>query len=224
MREELANLVHPILTTGLRLKARLERGEAPALDAEQAALVGLLHSDNEATHWPDFGGDRHNDRPVSRSEAAPVETFLGVRYALVCWVDEMFVLDSPWSERWNEHKLEVQLYGSNDRAWKFWDQARVAAGRPTADALEVFFLCVMLGFSGELSEDPNRLGQWIAATRQQLSQARAREWPTPPAREPVTRVPPLTGRSKLRTMLLVAAASLLALVPAVAFALARRMS
>ncbi len=217
MREELANLVHPVLTAGLGLKERLDRGELPALEAEQAALTGLLLSDRDAARWPDFGGD-HGD------ETAGGEVFLGVRYALVCWLDELFVLDSPWSERWNEHKLEVQLYASNERAWKFWDQARLAAGRPTADALEVFFLCVMLGFSGELGEEPERLREWITATRQQLSQARAREWPTPPAREPVTRVPPLTGRARLRTMLLVAAATLLALVPVVAFVLARQLS
>jgi type VI secretion system protein ImpK len=220
MREELANLVHPVLTTGLGLKARLERGEAPALEAEQAALSGLLLGDREAARWPDFGGDRVDER--SASEGLPA--FLGVRYALVCWLDEMFVLDSPWSDRWNEHKLEVQLYASNDRAWKFWDQARLAAARPTADALEAFFLCVMLGFSGELGEDPPRLAEWIAATRQQLSQARARDWPTPPAREPVTRVPPLTGRARLRNMLFVAAAALLALVPVVAFVLAKQLS
>jgi type VI protein secretion system component VasF len=90
------------------------------------------------------------------------------------------------------------------------------------DALEAFFLCVMLGFSGELTEDAYRLAEWLAQTRQQLSQARAREWPTPPAREPVTRVPPLTGRARLRNMLLVAAATLLALVPAVAYVVGSR--
>jgi type IV/VI secretion system ImpK/VasF family protein len=217
MREELARLVHPVLAAGLGLKERLERGEAPALEAEQAALTGLLLSDRDAARLPDFGGDRPDDQ-------GSVAAFLGVRYALACWLDEMFVLGSPWAERWNEHKLEVQLYASNERAWKFWDQARLAAGRPTADTLEAFFLCVMLGFSGELGEEPERLREWIATTRQHLSQARAREWPTPPAREPVTRVPPLTGRARLRTMLLVAAATLLALVPLVAFVLARQLS
>jgi type VI secretion system protein ImpK len=223
MREELANLVHPVLSAGLRLKARLERGESPSLEAEQAALVGLLHSASGGGASAEFNGDRRDERIGFGIDNAN-QPFLGVRYALVCWLDELFVLDSPWSGPWNEHKLEVQLYESNDRAWRFWDQARLAASRPTVDALEVYFLCVMLGFSGELGEDSNRLVEWLATTRQQLSQARAREWPTPPAREPVTRVPPLTGRRRLRNMLLVAVAVLLALVPAVAFVLARQMS
>ncbi len=221
MREELANLVHPVLAAGLALKARLERGEAPGLQDEQAALAGLLHGDEEALRCPDFGGERPDERARGfGSEAPPTIPFLGVRYALVCWLDELFILDSPWSERWNEHKLEVQLYGSNDRAWKFWDQARLAAGRPTADALEGFFQCVMLGFSGEM--DGAGLAEWIARTRQQLGQARRREWATPPAIEPVTRVPPLTGRASLRNMLLVAGVTLLALVPVVAFLVASR--
>lgn len=221
MRDELAKLVHPVLSYGLQLKDRLERGESPRLEAEQSALIGLLRDEREARQVPDFGGDEN--LPPAMSEVAARPAFLGVRYALACWLDEIFILDSPWAERWNEYKLEVRLYGSNERAWKFWDQAHLAGGRSTVDALEAFYLCVMLGFSGELGEDAYGLTQWILAARQQLGQARARQWPVPPAREPVTRVPFLDGRRSLRTMLLVSAAAVMALIPAVALVLARRM-
>jgi type VI secretion system protein ImpK len=223
MREEIANLVHPVFTRGLRLKERLHRGEALSFEAEQAALVGLLLADQEARRWPTFGGADDDTGPGAADTTRHHGPFLGARYALVCWLDEIFILDSPWSERWNEHKLEVRLYGSNDRAWKFWDQAQLAAARTDLDALEIWFSCVMLGFTGELIEDPARLAAWISATRQQWLRARAGEWRAPPGIEPPTRVPPLTGRDRLRRMLLVASAALLAVIPAVAIVLALRM-
>jgi len=47
MKEEIAKLVHPVITRGLRLKERLERGQAATLETEQAALTGLLLSEHE---------------------------------------------------------------------------------------------------------------------------------------------------------------------------------
>lgn len=206
MHAALAKHVHPVLARGLDLLDRLERGESPALDEEQAALVGLLGT----AGLPDFDGE-------------PGRNFLGARYALVCWLDELFIVDSPWSGPWNEQKLEARLYDSNDRAWRFWEQAQVAAARPTRDVLEVFFLCVLLGFSGERIDDPASLSGWVAATRLQLSQARDVAWQAPPGIEPTTFVPRLEGRGRLRTLLLVACAVVLAVVPAVALLLARRL-
>jgi type VI secretion system protein ImpK len=226
MREEIANRVLPIFDAGLRLQERLDRGESPSLEAEQVSLLGLLLGEGHAPTRSDadFDGDAAGDATRTDAEnGRPGESFLGARYAVVCWLDEVFVLDSPWSERWNEHKLEVRLYATNDRAWRFWDQARLAAARPGVDALEVFYLCVMLGFSGELSDNPARLSDWITATREQLVRARAREWRLPPELEPVTCVPPLRGRRALQRMLLAVSATLLVVIPVVAFYLAYRI-
>ncbi len=228
MREEIASWVHPILAAGLRLHDRLSRGEDPPFDAEQATLVGLLLGEGSRPAMtralPDIEGDPAGESLRGDAETGrPAEAFLGARYAVVCWLDELFVLDSPWSGRWNEQKLEVRLYATNDRAWRFWDQARLAASRTGADALEVFFLCVMLGFSGEYRDDPPRLAAWAASTREQLARSRARDWRPPPEQEPVTRVPPLRGRLALRRMLLAVSAALLAVTTAVAFFLARRL-
>src|SRR4051812_34464911 len=132
MREEIANIVHPVLARGLGLRDRLLRGVEPAFEEEQATLLSLLLTESEARRWPDYGGDATGTAP-----------FLGARYALACWLDEIIILDTSWSQRWNEHKMEVRLYATNDRAWKFWDQARLAAGRTGADALEAYFHCVM---------------------------------------------------------------------------------
>src|SRR5262245_16134464 len=225
MRRELANLVHPVLAQGLNLRERLLRGEEPAFEAEQAALLGLLLGEREARRWPEYGGEDFTAVQPAASEVAVASgPFLGARYALVCWLDELFILDTPWSQRWNENKLEMRLYATNDRAWRFWDQAKLAAERQGVDALGAYFLCVMLGFTGDHGDDSGQLVNWIAATREQLRRSQQGQWRAPPGMEPGTNVPPLRGRGALKRMLLLASAVLLAVVPIVALFLARRLT
>jgi type VI secretion system protein ImpK len=201
MREEMAGLVYPVFRHGLRTLDRLRAGDKLDLAKEQADLKGLLKTATEARRWPDYGGDG--------------ERFLGVRYALACWLDEVFILYSPWGEAWNEAKLETALYGTTERAFRFWEQAHQAESRGEADALEAFYLCVMLGFRGEYRDDPRRLADWREAVEAQFGRSGPRDWPGPPELPPTTNVPPLTARAGLRR-LAVAAAVVLAVVVVVA--------
>jgi type VI secretion system protein ImpK len=215
MQEVLADLVHPILHYGLALKERLERGAAPSLDLEQATLKRMLQTELEAAQYPEYGGETRGqgfDTAVEGRSAGGVDMFLGARYALTCWLDELFIVHSPWSTAWNERKLEVALYGSNDRAWRFWEQARLAETRPTTDALEVYFLCVMLGFRGELGEESERLRAWCKAVQGRLTHM-GEEWPHPPELDPPTDVPPLHGRDSFRHALYWTCVLLLLLIP-----------
>ena len=198
----------------MRLKERLDRGEAPLLDVEQAALKGLLQSEMEARRWVSYGGDERADDqgPDGRRGA-----FLGIRYALVCWLDELFTLGSAWEAQWNERKLEADLYGTNDRAWKFWEQARLADTGTDSDPLEAMYLCVMLGFAGELRNRPDQLRSWAVAAQARLAKELGREWAYPAELDPPTRVPPLHGRERLQRMVLVSGIALLLLIPLVAF-------
>ncbi|QDU62428.1 hypothetical protein Pan216_32950 [Planctomycetes bacterium Pan216] len=222
MRTELGDLVNPIINRGLSLKRRLDRGESPDLETEHAVLKGLLLSEIESKRWIDFGGDASATTFSSGESIAEVsrpgpEQFLGVRYALVCWLDEMFILDSPWGSSWNERKLEASLYGTNDRAWRFWEQARLAESRPGTDALECYFLCVVLGFRGELREHPDRLRSWISAGRARIAKSQRRTWAAPPEIDPPTNVPPLRARDRLQRMVVIAGATLLLVIPIVTF-------
>ncbi|MFQ3650673.1 MAG: DotU family type IV/VI secretion system protein [Gemmataceae bacterium] len=205
MTPALAQVVHPILLYGLELFRRLQRGENPSIEEEQARLVGMLAEQPV----PEFNADRQGG-------------FLGVRYALVCWLDELFILESPWASLWNENKLEARLFGTNERAFRFWEQAQLAASRPTPDALEVFFLAVLLGFSGDRAEEPALLNGWIASTRLQLQQKRETVWAAPPGLEPQTFVPLLRGRASLRTALMVSLLVILALIPAAVLLMLRQ--
>src|SRR5438105_1003176 len=111
MREEIGNLVHKIISAGLDLKDRLDHGEQPDLEKEQAKLKGLL-GDAEGRRHVEFAGETVPDnsllggRSSASSGRSASDYFLGIRYALVCWLDEIFIVDSPWSREWTEESLE----------------------------------------------------------------------------------------------------------------------
>jgi type VI secretion system protein ImpK len=218
MHEEAAALVHPILVRGLELKGRLERGESPAFATEQAILEDLLTSGLAGRNRPPASEDEE-PRTIGLKGAVrrSAERLVTIRYALACWLDELFILESPWETRWNERKLEVALNGTNDRAWRFWELARRPETRLDRDVLETFFLCVMLGFRGDLRERPAELQDWVATARAQLTKLEGLEWTPPPERTPATRVPPLGGGERLRRMVLAGGLVILVLTPVVAF-------
>jgi len=208
MQDDLANLVFPVLTYGVELRERLLQGARPQLATEQATLKRLLGSE-AGRRQQDFAGDAQSH---SRS-GGKAGDFLGVRYALTCWLDELFVLDSPWEVEWAERTLEAALYRSNDRDWMFWEQARRTEGRPGSDALEGYFLCVMLGFRGQLRGQTANLHEWVNAAKVQLGKKQRRQPPKLPSQsDPTTNVPPLRGREQLQQMSRVASLALVLLV------------
>lgn len=225
MQPALADVVHTVLLRGLDLKKRLEEGPNPSLDVEQAILKDLLLAESETARVPEYGTDRERprgnlDRTRDASTPAGQTDFLGVRYALVCWLDELFTRgDSDWSADWNEQKLEVELYGSNDRSWRFWQQAQLAQSRATDDALEVFYLCVMLGFRGDLRNHDEQLRRWAGSARHSLGQISEIQWPYASQLNVPIPAKPLRGRRRLRRMVMVACLTLVAVVPSIAFLL-----
>lgn len=218
MRDDIANLVNPVITYGLRLKERLERGENLDFYNEQAALKGLLMGEMEARRIPDFGGEGADSLSVSRAGGRRnPDQFLGIRYILTCWLDEIFICDSSWEAQWNERKIEEALYGTNDRAWTYWEQASLAEARPGCDALEVMYLCVMLGFRGDLRDKPDKLKAWADAAGKRIAREQGKEWPVPPEIDPPVNVPPLRGRERLHRMVLTVAVFTFGLVPIITF-------
>ena len=125
--------------------------------------------------------------PADRRKRAAPPDAVGHRYSQLQIAD------------WNESKLEVRLYDGNDRAWRFWEQAKLAEARAERDALEGFYLCVMLGFRGEQIDKPRAVQDWRAGVERQLGQGKAAKWdwdvglPAPPPD-----VPPLKARERLR--------------------------
>jgi type VI secretion system protein ImpK len=199
MQDETAAFVHTVIRNGIALKNRLARGETPSLATEQAALERLLTRESDARRYADLS------------------TEMEIRYALVCWLDEIFVLDPTWGPLWNEHKLEATMFETNDRAWKFWEKARRAAARSDTDVLEVYYLCVMMGFRGDLLEFPDKLKSWSEVTRAQIEKGQGEAWVSPPELDAPSKVPPLRGLERLQKMVVRGLVLMLLLIPLAAF-------
>lgn len=213
MNPLISRQMHMVFGRGLDLKERLERGERPQFDLEHAELRKLLWGDGQLASDPDYagalggGGSARASQMFNRDNA-----FLGARYALACWLDEIFIGDSPWSQQWTERTMEVELvgYGANERAYRFWRQAKMAAARPGTDALEVYLWCVMLGFRGEPEGEGVKILEWADRTRGHLTQTRNQSFPHGAGAAIKTDVPILTGRRQFTRMARVGAVALAA--------------
>lgn len=210
MHDKIVRRMHEVFGYGLDLKERLERGESPGFETEHARLLSMLLAGGELDFDPAYRGDIASPAGRANMTRDLSNLFLGVQYALTCWLDEVFMLDAPawWSQQWEADSLEVRLYGgSQERAWRFWDQARKAEGpRGSPEALEAFLWCVMLGFKGapETLNPPVNPPVWVDNVRKRVLSARSAEFPAPAQKEAPLRVPALRGPEKLVTMLRVA--------------------
>ncbi len=214
MRDQIADLVYPVVSHGLRLKERINRGERPNIMTEQAALKGLLGSATQTAPWGTDGAPVN----MSMTGAGRGGSFLGIRYALTCWLDEIFV-DSPWQAEWNEQKLEQALYQSNLRYEKFWEQARFAEAMPGSDAHEAFLLCVLFGFRGKLGEDSRALNDWVETARMRIGKTQNAGAPTVPEGQMEPNVPVLPWVDRYQQMIKICSVGLLCLIPVFAFLL-----
>jgi type VI secretion system protein ImpK len=214
MNDKLAAIVYPVLRAGLSLKDDVLRGvpgnalPEAKLRVRRDEIRGMLKTANEALRDPDYGGDG--------------QVFNGARYALTVWLDEMFVKDVPvgsvCQEFWTRSLLETALYNMAEGGHAFWEQAEMAERLGHTDALEVYYLCVLLGFRGDRRGQADLVRQWRQEVEAQLNVSN-KQWPEEPmsivpgANEP----PPLGARGRLQSAilrLLLAFAVLLAVVVA----------
>ncbi|QDU58364.1 DotU family type IV/VI secretion system protein [Aeoliella mucimassa] len=144
---------------------------------------------------------------------------LGPRYALACWLDEIFVQDSPWSSQWNENKLESRLYGVNDRAWEFWRLAKVAESRGDEELLRTLYVCVALGFRGQLRNDPESLESWMERTKVRITRGGRSSRSMDVFDTPMSTPPLLTGEREFRRASTAAMVATLASAPVITYAL-----
>ncbi len=135
MTPKFAKAVDPIFMHVLRLLDRIEKSESPDAEEERLRIRSLIDQAEALLG------------PGSEWELA--------KYALVSWIDEMLV-DAPWDSRewWKNNVLEQQLFSSRKRHQQFFIAAQQASELIGKDALEVFYVCVILGFRG-LYHDPS---------------------------------------------------------------------
>ena len=137
MTPKFAQAVDPVFLYAFDLLDRIGRGERIAPEQERLKLHGHLDVMESAIE--------------TKADAELA------RYAVTCWIDEMLCLDAEWPNRdwWQSNTLEWERFNTMDRHERFYLRAQEAAGLRQKDALEVFYVCVVLGFRG-LYRDPTR--------------------------------------------------------------------
>jgi len=129
MTPKFAQAVDPIFIEVLDLLDRISRDKSPSPQEARLRIVAMF------------------DQAQAMVGARPDWTL--ARYALAAWIDEMLV-DAPWDGRewWSNNVLEVELFSTRLCYEQFFVQASQATMLDRRDALEVFYVCVVLGFRG----------------------------------------------------------------------------
>ena len=137
MTPEFAKAVDPVFLHVLGLLERI---------GPRRASIARTRSGCASAAWL----DQAEGRLGARSRLADL-----AKYALVSWIDEVLI-EAPWegrelvegTTRWSR-----ECFNTQDRSEQFYLKAKEASGLPQKDALEVFYVCVVLGFRG-LYRDP----------------------------------------------------------------------
>lgn len=197
MTPEFAQPVNRIFDAVLDLVDRIERREHPDLNEEKKLIrMDLDALTGAASSQP---GQRREDFELARR-------------ALLYWVDE--VLTAADAE-WKDITLEFDYFAEKNRAWRFYEYGERAARSSSSDVIEVWYLCLVLGFEGDIGEAfREHLHQPLPGGVSTSGEAR-HAWANELARlirkpslpeltgEPLSGgVEPLTGATWLQTMLM----------------------
>lgn len=128
-----------------------------------------------------------------RAEGIPDSDLAEARYALVAFIDEQ-ILKSTWPGRgeWMGQPLQLVLYGEYAAGENFFHRLRALLQQATpAPALEIYQLCLLLGFRGAygVSADPRALSGFSEAVRPRLAQLYPTSAKLSPRAEPPDRLP-----------------------------------
>ncbi len=186
MHPEFAAATLPLLRRIIELVDRAQRGATQSAEIERAALRRVF------------------DTAESRLRGPRSDEWRLTSFALAALVDEMLIVDVEWAGRswWENHALEVDLFGSRHRATAYFSNAEIAASLPVSDVIHIYVLGVLMGFRGILRDQPDRLEAWLRTNAHFVRPGEDR--PTLPVQVvPLAGAPPLYGSQRLLTHLLV---------------------
>ncbi len=199
MEPQFATAVDPVFLGAIELQQQARSGAARTPQEERSEMQGL----------------------ISRAENALIrsEEWELAKYALVHWIDTQ-MSETPWEGQqwWQEHSLEREHFYEGASQAEFFVRARHAGELSKKNALEVFYVCVVMGFRGiyadpsgeHLAADrglPESLDAWAQETAQQLHLGMGRP-PIHGQPRPLDGAPPLNGKSRFLVASTVAAISL----------------
>ncbi|MEJ7712175.1 MAG: DotU family type IV/VI secretion system protein [Pyrinomonadaceae bacterium] len=82
----------------------------------------------------------------------PISKFSLQSLALAAFVDEtMLVADFPLRDEWEKYPLQLEYFGEHLAGIKYFDRLEelLKNTEANADALEVYYLCLLLGYKGK---------------------------------------------------------------------------
>ncbi|MBM4010419.1 MAG: DotU family type IV/VI secretion system protein [Planctomycetes bacterium] len=195
MKPEFIVAVVPLIQEVLALAERASAGRAGPVEAERAFLRSRF------------------DAAAARCRGPLAADWELVGYALAAAADELMIVDVTWPGQawWENHALEVELYGTRRRATEFYSRAEKAAALPSGDSLQTYVAAVVMGFRGILRDRPEALDMWMRSNAQliRLGVDRPRVLAVGPE---VPGAPPLEGRSQLMWAILLTSLAAAALI------------
>ena len=112
------------------------------------------------------------DRGGKRIEAPNEDVYLA-KYAWCALMDEMVLAGrGPLAESWQRNPLQLELFGEQLAGDAFFDklEALRAQGAPKLQVLEVFHMCLLMGFQGKyLIEGTEKLGYLTARVGDEIA-------------------------------------------------------
>ena len=209
MKDAFGQVIDPVLRYVIDLRRGADRGEHPAIESVKSDLLGLF-------------AEAEQKAGAARETSA---SFGLVKYALVYWADEVLI-NSSWAhaDGWRYHILEWEYFRENVGGEKFFEKADEAERLNDTSPLEVFFLCVTLGFQGKLGFDKTQLRRWIERAYNRLAaanQAPERFLPDDADRDALEPLGPLPGKTLLLRVSMLVSASALATLAGFLYAIQR---
>ena len=187
MTPEFTSAVIPLMLEVLALADRAGRGQAGPVEAEHALLRSRF------------------DSAAALCRGGLAADWELASYALACVADELLIVDVQWPGQswWENHALEVEMFGTRRRATEFYARAEKAAALPSGDALQVFLAAIVMGFRGIMRDRPESLDTWLRSHGQVVRLAADRPM-LPESGPDVAGAPPLESRVTLLWTLLAA--------------------
>jgi type VI secretion system protein ImpK len=133
MSPKFAAAVDPVILYVLHVLERIENNDALDPQEVKVKVLGQISQAQERLA-------NHPDWQLAK-------------YALVCWAEEN-LKEAPWpgAEHFVMNSLEFELFGMQEYHTRFYVKAKEAGASGALDALEVFYICVVLGFRGFYSD------------------------------------------------------------------------
>jgi len=167
------------------------RGSSPALDRRGwnlalgfqevfTAVVRLRYNRQAVMDAETFRAQMRQALRVSEQEArargSSAEDVKQVIFAVVAFLDESVLTSrNPVFVNWPRLPLQAELFGHQLAGEIFFQELQKALNRPdsqeTADLLEVYYLCMLLGFKGRYAAGGDLRGV-MAATQEKIRRIR----------------------------------------------------